>query len=83
MLTSKVTKKGLTTIPIKVRRALKIEEGDILVWEIDKENNIAIIKVLKDPLKRLKGKYNDPNLTYDKIEELADRLIAREAHASN
>ena len=83
MLTSKVTKKGLTTIPIKVRRALKIEEGDILIWEINKENNIAIIKVLKDPLKRLKGKYNDPNLTYDKIEELADRLIAREAHASN
>lgn len=75
--------KSLTTIPVKVRKALNIKEGDILIWEINKENNIAIIKVLKDPLKRLKGKYNDPNLTYDKIEELADRLIAREAHASN
>ncbi|RLG84619.1 MAG: hypothetical protein DRO18_06950, partial [Thermoprotei archaeon] len=44
MLTSKVSKKGLTNIPAKVRKELGIEEGDVLIWEIDKQHNIAIVK---------------------------------------
>jgi len=83
LLVSKVSKKGLTNIPAKVRKELGIEEGDVLIWEIDKQHNIAIVKVIKNSIKYLKGKYNDPNLTYEAVEELADKLLMRELHASN
>jgi len=80
---SRVSKKGLTSIPAKVRRMLGIEEGDVLVWEVDRERSVAIVRVIKNPVKYLKGKYNDSNLTYERVEELADRLVMRELHASN
>lgn len=83
MITSKVSKKGLTNIPARVRKALNIEEGDILIWEVDEEHSIAIVKVIKNPTKYLEGKYNDPNLTYEKVEEIGDEVIVGEAHASN
>ena len=83
MAVSRVSKKGLTSIPAKVRRMLGIEEGDVLVWEVDRERSVAIVRVIKNPVKYLKGKYNDSNLTYERVEELADRLVMRELHASN
>ena len=83
MEVSRVSKKGLTSIPAKVRRMLGIEEGDVLVWEVDRERSVAIVRVIKNPVKYLKGRYNDPNLAYERVEELADRLVVRELHAGN
>ncbi len=83
MAVSRVSKKGLTSIPAKVRKALGIEEGDELVWEVVEERGVAIVKVVKNPLKQLEGKYSDPNLTYEKVEELADRLVVGELRADN
>ncbi len=83
MITSRVSRKGLTSIPASVKRALGIEEGDILVWEVDENRHIATIKVVKNPAKYLKGKYRDPKLTYEKIEEEADKVIMGEIHASD
>ena len=80
---SRVSKKGLTTVPVKVRKALGVEEGDVLIWEVDEKRNAATVKVIKNPIKFLKGRYDDPSLTYERVEELADKLIAREVHASN
>ena len=41
------------------------------------------MRIVKDPLKHLKGKYDDPDLTYDRVEETADRLVERELNAGN
>ncbi len=83
MAISKVSKKELISIPAEVRKALDIEEGDMLVWKIDKKHGMAIVKVIKNPIKYLKGKYNDPNLTYEKVEGVADKLLIGELHADN
>lgn len=77
---SRVSKKWLTTVPADVRKALNVEEGDVLLWEVGRDG-VVIVRVLKDPLRRLKGKYDDPSLTYEAVEGLADTLIEREACA--
>lgn len=76
MEASRVSRKGLTTIPARVRRALGIEEGDTLLWEVDDERGWAVVRVAKNPLRLLRGKYNDPNLSYSRVEGEADRVIA-------
>jgi len=78
LLTSKVSKKGLTNIPTKVRKALGIEEGDILVWKVDEKRKIILVEVVKEQTKYLKGKYNDPKISYKSVEELADEIVLRE-----
>ncbi len=83
MALSKVSRKGLVNIPARVRRLLGIEEGDYLVWDVDVEKKVAIIRVIKHPYKYLKGKYNDPRLAYNVVEEKADKLILGEANATN
>lgn len=40
MITSKVTKKGQTTIPRKIRNALRVEAGQSLVYEVTKDGVI-------------------------------------------
>ena len=72
---SKVSGKGLTNIPAKIRRAAKIGEGDLLAWEFNGESSLITIRVIKNPYKFLKGRLNDPNLTYDKVEETGDKLL--------
>ena len=86
MEASRVSRKGLTTVPARVRKALGIEEGDTLLWEVDEEHGWAVVRVAKNPLKLLRGKYDDPNLAYERVEEEANRIItglAGEGHASN
>ena len=80
---SRVSRKGLTNIPAKVRKVLNIEEGDMLVWEVNEDQGIITVKVIKNPIKYLRGKYNDPELTYDKVEEISEALLMRELHASD
>lgn len=72
---SRVSRKGLTTIPAWIRRELGIEEGDFLIWEVDRERGSISVRVVKNPLKHLKGKYNDPQLSYEAVEEVADPLL--------
>ncbi len=78
MPASKVSKKGLTNIPAEVRRIVGIGEGDILIWKVDKKHKIIIVEVVKEPIKYLKGKYNDPKISYKNVEELADKIVLRE-----
>jgi len=73
---SKISKKWLTTIPADVRDFLGAEEGDIIVWEIDEPKGIVSVRIVKNPIKSLKGKYSDPNLRYEAVEEKADKIIA-------
>ncbi len=75
---SKVSRKFLTNIPAKVRKALKIEEGDFLSWSIDEEKKIAVIRVVKNPYKALRGKYRDPRMVYDAVEESVDEMLLGE-----
>jgi len=83
MASSRVSRKGLTSIPAAVRRKLNIEDGDTLIWEVDEKRRIAIVRVVKNPARYLKGKYRDPRLVYDEVEEVADELIMRELHAGD
>ena len=46
MSSARVTSKGQVTIPLEVRRALKIDQGDDLVFEVTSERS-AELKVLK------------------------------------
>ncbi|RLI25374.1 AbrB family transcriptional regulator [Candidatus Bathyarchaeota archaeon] len=83
MVVSKVSKKGLTNVPVRVRRALGVEEGDMLLWEVDENLKVVRVKVLKNPIRALVGKYRDVGLTYENVEEKADRLLAGELNASD
>ena len=47
---SRVYGNGAVIIPKKVREVLKIEPGDIIIWKIDRKNNVAILSVEKDIL---------------------------------
>lgn len=43
--TSKASRKNQTTIPLRVRKALKVEKGDTLLWTINGDE--VSIKILK------------------------------------
>jgi len=80
---SRISKKWLTTIPADVRDFLGAEEGDIIVWEIDEPKGIVLVRIVKNPIKSLRGKYSDSNLRYEAVEEKADSMIAGMVHASD
>lgn len=80
---SRISRKGLTTIPAEIRRLMNVEEGDLLAWSVDKERGVVIVEVVKDPLKRLRGKYSRPDLRYEEVEELGDKLLEEETNASD
>ena len=75
-LESTVSDKGLTTIPKKIRKRLNIKKGDKLYW-IFKEHERTELIVIKKPLKFLKGRYSQKDLTYEKLEHKADELIKK------
>jgi bifunctional DNA-binding transcriptional regulator/antitoxin component of YhaV-PrlF toxin-antitoxin module len=77
---SKVSGKGLTTIPKEIRKLLGIEIGMDLIWEVIDDK--IIVKIKKDIPKFLKGKYNDLGITFEESEGKADELIAEEARNS-
>lgn len=78
---SKISKKGLITIPLRIKEKLGAEEGDFLEWEV--KEGYAIVRVIKNPYRLLRGKYKDPELTYEKVEGLADRLLEEEIDANS
>jgi len=80
---SRVSKKWLTTIPSDVRRSLGLNEGDFIMWEVNASKTCATIKVVRDPIKFLKGKYSDPKLRYEVVEETVDKIVMGFTHANN
>ncbi len=81
LISSKVSPKGLTTIPSEIRKLLNIKIGDTLVWNVEKchnEENVIHIHLLQDPLLLLKGRRSDPHLTYDAVEHSADKILEKE-----
>jgi len=77
MSTSKINKKGVTTVPKEIRESLELKEGDRLVWSIRYQEGMKTIEIvpIKDPYTFLKGIRSDENLTYDKAEEMSERLL--------
>jgi antitoxin PrlF len=65
MITSKLTSKAQTTIPQAVRTALRVREGDELVYEI--EHGRVILT------KRQPAAVDDPFRTFDEWNSEADR----------
>ncbi|RLG62122.1 hypothetical protein DRN84_02475 [Candidatus Geothermarchaeota archaeon] len=82
-MVSKVSKNGLVTIPMEIRRRFGIEVGDLIIWSIDERDNAIILYVIKEPLKYLEGKYDDSEIVYEVVEETADSLIQGEENAGN
>ena len=78
MLHSTVTSKGQTTIPEKIRKALRIKPGDRLEYEV--EGDRAMIRVhpgirsLRGALASNKGK----GMTFAKIRAAAEAMRPRE-----
>lgn len=65
MITSKLTSKAQTTIPQPVRAALRLEEGDELLYEIV-DRRVIVTKVLRDKVP------DDPFGTFDEWHSKAD-----------
>lgn len=83
MPTSTVSRKGLTTVPSKIRKVLGIKTGDRLDWRVVRKDARTLIEVeaKRNPYEILKGRRKDPNASFDRVENLADALIAKEAKA--
>lgn len=77
MMHSTVTRKGQTTIPGKIRKALRIKPGDKLEYEV--EGDLAMIRVhsgtrsLKGVLASKKGK----RMSFAQIREAATKAALR------
>ena len=46
-LTSKLTSKGQTTIPLEIRKSLHLKEGDLLFYEIGADDVVRFRKLEK------------------------------------
>lgn len=44
MVLAKLTTKGQVTIPLAIRRALDVDTGDQIVFDIDKNGNVIVSK---------------------------------------
>jgi len=75
MILSKVSRKWLVNIPAKVRETVGLEEGDYLLWEVREDEDIIIVRPVKNPFKMLKGKYDDKKIVYRSVEEEADKIL--------
>jgi AbrB family looped-hinge helix DNA binding protein len=52
---AKVTAKGQTTIPKEIREALKIEPGDLVVWELGPEGKATVRRAQRWDLEYLRA----------------------------
>lgn len=66
MILSKLTSKSQTTIPLSVRRALKLEPGDELQYEIV-DGRVILTKADREPARE------DPFVAFDEWSSEADR----------
>ena len=65
MITSKLTTKAQTTIPQPVRKALRLQAGDELIYEID-DHCVIVTKAARGK------KADDPFRTFDEWNTAAD-----------
>ena len=42
---------------------------------MDEEKKIVVVRVVKNPYRALRGKYRDPGLVYEIVEESVDELL--------
>jgi AbrB family looped-hinge helix DNA binding protein len=65
-ITSTISSKGQTTLPVKVRKALGVESGDVILYEIEEEQvrirkarplDLSWARALESTL----GEWNDPD----------------------
>jgi antitoxin PrlF len=66
MITSKLTSKAQTTIPQPVRAALRLKEGDELVYTLE-DGRVVLTKARRD------GEKEDPFRTFSEWDTEADR----------
>ncbi|TXF09824.1 AbrB/MazE/SpoVT family DNA-binding domain-containing protein [Pelomicrobium methylotrophicum] len=52
---AKITSKGQTTIPAAVRAALRIQPGDLIVWETEPDGSARVRRVQPLDLEYLKA----------------------------
>ena len=52
---AKVTSKGQTTIPADIRAALRIEPGDLIIWEMSDDGSARIRRVQPLDIEYLKA----------------------------
>ncbi|MEE8358807.1 MAG: AbrB/MazE/SpoVT family DNA-binding domain-containing protein [Candidatus Hydrothermarchaeales archaeon] len=73
---SKVTRRYQITIPKEMRRILEIKRGDVIAFFAENDK-IVLRKVEKidNPVKFMKGRHKDIELTTKEVEEIATREI--------
>lgn len=73
---SSVSKKGQTVIPRQLRKALGVQEGDHLVWEL-RGNNIHVKKLTLKKVKKEGEEFSLTEAEWKKLSELI-RMQAKE-----
>jgi antitoxin PrlF len=66
MITSKLTSKAQTTIPLRVRKALRLVEGDKIAYVIEGDR-VVLSKAAKEPV-------DNPFATFNEWSSEADRV---------
>lgn len=79
MSTARVTSKGQVTIPADVRRALKIDQGDDLVFEVTSERSVQLRVLKRQRLSELYGSLpaSRPFPGKDEIREAVGRELGK------
>ncbi|MFC7114132.1 AbrB/MazE/SpoVT family DNA-binding domain-containing protein [Natronoarchaeum sp. GCM10025703] len=57
---TKVSDRGMVTVPASLRRRLDIEPGDRLRWDVDKEGNLSV-----EIVRQRYGAFDDDDLQAD------------------
>ena len=80
MITATITAKGQITIPAKIRRAMKLDVGDVIGFEETRPGHFAVMPVQKAAVSSLKGMFGKPKapLSIAKM----NAIIARRGAAS-
>lgn len=80
MSIARVTSKGQVTIPADVRRALKIDQGDDLVFEVTSERSVQLKVLKRQRLSDLFGALpaNRPFPGKEKVREAAGRELGEQ-----
>ncbi len=74
-----VTKKGQVTIPVEIRRALKLKEGDQVAFVVEADNQVHLRRsesVVERTAGALRG--SEAPLPADQLREAAEQAIAED-----
>lgn len=75
---AKITSKGQITVPKEVRKALNVQEGDVLDFVIDERGQVTV-RTLRGDFRRLRGILARPGQRPVSVKEMNDSI--REYHA--